>query len=168
MSEGEKAERANDRQVGGNHYRKVERFMRFVNKNGPVCLGRGKCWVHTKMKKGNKSRLSYELFIGPRNGLFVCHHCDNPNCVRPSHLFLGTNNDNRQDSVQKRRHAHGERHGAAKLTDEQIKEIRRRYKRTSYHVSNKNELAREFNIHPEYLGLIVRNTYRNRSTHYVS
>jgi hypothetical protein len=145
----------------------VARFWSQVDFNGKYTWGYGFCWewVNGSDVWNPQPRESYRLNVGPiPDGLFVCHHCDNPKCVRPSHLFLGTNDDNRQDSVRKKRHAHGERHGHAKLTDEQVEEIRRRYKRTSYHNSNARELAEEFGIHQEYLGLLIRNTYRKERT----
>lgn len=54
-------------------------------------------------------RLSWRFQFGViPPGMFVLHHCDNPRCIRPSHLFLGNNSDNMQDAVRKGRHySHG-------------------------------------------------------------
>lgn len=76
------------------------------------------------------SRLAWQLLCGEiPEGLFVLHNCpggDNPACCNPEHLWLGTNTDNMRDKVEKRRHARGETHGAAKLTTEQVRTIRER------------------------------------------
>lgn len=57
------------------------------------------------------------------DGLFVCHRCDNPPCVNPAHLFLGTQEDNVADRDAKNRTARGESQGGAKLTDDTAREI---------------------------------------------
>ena len=70
-------------------------------------------------------RLSYQLKIGAiPDGLFVLHKCDNPSCVRPDHLFLGTLAENCHDRHNKGRTARGSRNGWAKLTEVDIKSIR--------------------------------------------
>lgn len=58
-------------------------------------------------------------------GLSVLHHCDNPPCVRPDHLFLGTIQDNHDDQVAKGRQLSGERHPRARLTKADVDAIRR-------------------------------------------
>ena len=72
-------------------------------------------WTGTRTKRGYGQlgvsgktkwahRVSWEINNGPiPDGLFVCHHCDNPPCVRPSHLFLGTHQDNMRDMAEKGR-----------------------------------------------------------------
>lgn len=71
-------------------------------------------------------RLSYELAYGPiANNLMVRHKCDNPACVNPFHLELGTTQDNTADRFARRRCARGERSGMAKLTQEKVIEMRR-------------------------------------------
>lgn len=70
-------------------------------------------------------RLSYMLHNGPiPPGKQVLHRCDNMPCWNPEHLFSGTNTENRQDSVAKRRHAYGERAGASRLTEAQVVAVR--------------------------------------------
>ena len=129
-----------------------KRFWSKVNKNGPVIRPElGPCWVWTANRlpsgygrfwpnasegKIGAHRFSFLLAFGVDPGdLDVCHRCDNPPCVRPDHLFLGTATDNGADMVAKGRHAaathpesmvRGERQGHAKLTTTQVLEIKER------------------------------------------
>jgi len=70
-------------------------------------------------------RLSWLLFKEPiPDGIDVCHHCDNPKCVNPDHLFLGTAQDNVRDCFNKKRKSHkGEKHPGSKITEKEILEI---------------------------------------------
>lgn len=58
------------------------------------------------------------------HGLQVNHHCDNRKCVNPDHLFIGTQDDNVKDMMEKDRHALGERHTISLLTDDAVRDIR--------------------------------------------
>jgi hypothetical protein len=74
------------------------------------------------------SRMAWILTHGEiPAGLCVLHRCDNPPCVNPDHLFLGTRLDNATDCVIKGRRPRGEQHCCAKLTEAQVKEARARY-----------------------------------------
>jgi hypothetical protein len=114
----------------------------------------GECWEwlaqratngygQMRVKKAGKwsydraHRVSYALNIAPiPDGLCVLHRCDNRGCVRPEHLWLGTYQDNLRDMAAKGRAGYvvhpesinkGSRNGWAVLTEENVREIRRRY-----------------------------------------
>ncbi len=108
---------------------------RFWNKvkRGPRCWpwiaythnGYGKYWNGKEKGLTSAHRVAWELGHGEiPKGKWVLHKCDNPCCVRPSHLFLGTPKDNTQDAVSKGRMTRGEAMHTAKLTEKQVKEIR--------------------------------------------
>lgn len=91
-------------------------------------VDRGTGYGHVQYRGRNvlAHRLAYELACGPiPAGLQVCHACDNRRCCRPDHLWLGTHADNLRDAVAKGRMHRGERHGHARLTAEDIVDIRR-------------------------------------------
>jgi hypothetical protein len=121
----------------------IARFWSHVNKTktcwtweGPratVGLPYGIFWLprRTNIVTQKKAhRVSWVLERGTiPEGLFVLHDCDNPPCIRPSHLFIGTKLDNSRDCIKKgrRNDAFGEDAGRSKLTDDAVKEIRSGY-----------------------------------------
>ena len=76
-------------------------------------------------KQWRTHRLMYKLAFGiDPGGLRVRHLCHNKRCCYPGHLALGTDKENVADSMRIGRHAHGERQGLAKLTANEVREIR--------------------------------------------
>lgn len=111
----------------------VSRFFAKVEKQEGACWN----WFGAKTPKGygqikiprtrrqvQSHRLSWEIHRGeiPKN-LCVLHKCDNPACVNPDHLFLGTKKDNARDMVSKGRHCYGERQGSHKLSEKDVRSI---------------------------------------------
>lgn len=73
-------------------------------------------------------RMAWEIAHGPiPTGLLVCHVCDTPACINPSHLFVGTQGDNINDMFRKGRGVVGERNFNTKLTGDEVRQIRSRY-----------------------------------------
>lgn len=158
----------------------ADRFWRKASISGPLdCWewqgyrdrnGYGRLAVDGRMRLAH--RIAFRLAKSEPGALFVCHHCDNPPCVNPAHLFLGTAADNAADMRAKGRglqtvrgaagpprqptheeRARGERDGNAKLTAAQVSEIRRRYVRG---VTPQRDIAAAFGITIQNVSYIVR------------
>jgi hypothetical protein len=131
------------------------------------------CWIWTGSKRNGYGRLivgsrsdgsrhsetahrySWLVFKGEiPDGHFVCHHCDNPACVNPEHLFIGTQQDNIDDREKKNRNNHffGEHSPTCRLTEKDVVDIRQ---------SNKSsrELARIYGVNKSSVQAI-----KNRET----
>jgi hypothetical protein len=148
------------------------RFWKRVNMQGPAhpVLG-SKCWLWLGRRNkdgygkfrpargaapGLAHRYSWLLHCGEiPDGLCVLYRCDNPGCVRPDHLFTGTQQDNVVDMMAKGRRAisKGGRH--ARLTEEQVLAIRKEYWSIPNKRSNGRDLARKYGISQGYITNIV-------------
>lgn len=129
----------------------------------------GSCWnwtacvnalgygIISRSRKANiASRISWELKHGPiPDGLCILHKCDNPRCVNPNHLFLGTRPENTADMIKKGRakHNRGELSGRAKLTRDQVVEIRHLYASVNF---SQSELGKQFGVSKSTIAAILR------------
>lgn len=139
----------------------LERFMEKVEKHFNGCW----YWTAFRNPKGygmfkvngrhiGAHRISYEIFVGEiPKGLLCLHRCDNPPCVNPKHLFIGTNQDNMDDMKEKGRGHAGDKSWRSKLTWEKVRNIRRGY-RGGVRMA---DLARENNVNPSCIEKIVNN-----------
>jgi len=121
----------------------IERFWNKVDKNGPSLKKEmTNCWLWKGaidksgygimcMKKHFKRqtsahRISWTLINGKIPELKeICHKCDNPRCVRPDHLFVGTHKENMNDRDGKNRNAKGELNGRSKINSNDVIKIRK-------------------------------------------
>ncbi len=142
------------------NFKKPKRFWSKVD----VCEV-GECWEWLASKREGYGRfwipagpnrpgrlweahsVAWILTYGPiPKGLLCCHHCDNPSCCNPYHLFLGTNRDNHIDAAKKGRRAKA-------LTEDEVLEIRRLYKAGE---KTQQDLADEFGVDQSAVSDIVR------------
>lgn len=144
----------------------MTRFERFAKK---YLVSESGCWIWTAGKwrggygqfnwtPGKQSmgahRAAFLLHVGPiPDGLLVCHSCDVPACVNPSHLFLGSCSDNHKDRNEKGRQAKMEQHGRAKLSVKKAEEIRFLYSLGTY---SHRRLGRAYSVAHTQIGRVLR------------
>ena len=140
----------------------IARFWSKVNK-----CGSDKCWEWQACRNNHgyglfriggrvrvpylAHRVAFVITTGDTE-LQVCHHCNNPSCCNPKHLYAGTQKDNMQQCVIDGRAAdnRGEKHGCAKLTKSEVHEIRALYIKGRLLC----EIADEYGIHRVHVSRI--------------
>lgn len=121
-------------------------------------------WQGAKNKKGYGSvsvggvvvlahRLSYRVHFGPLGDNLVCHRCDNPKCVNPAHLFLGTASDNVRDMRRKGREPENP---TRKISAADARSMREKY---AVGTHGATKLAKEYGLAREYVHAILRGDY---------
>jgi hypothetical protein len=127
-----------------------DRFMKFVDKTETCWLWKGFIFstgygeFHLNKKTTTSHRASWLLHKGEiPNGLIICHTCDNPKCVNPAHLFLGTHKDNSQDMSKKGRSCKFLKNASGKIDENQSNLIYDLYKNGE----TQRKIAKDFGIH---------------------
>lgn len=136
------------------------RFLKLVEKTARCWLWRGgksseNGYGRVQIKGGREltHRLSYAIYKGDLvEGVFVCHTCDNRLCVNPDHLFLGSHLENVADCIIKGRNTRGDKHGARKLSEDAVREMRRLYALGNY---TQQQLAVRYGIDRPYATKII-------------
>ena len=164
--------RIKSRKLCGMHYQRwyktrsyelptsVDRFLSKVDKSADCWEWRGALSgggygnVTVDKKQISAHRMSYLIHNGPiPEGQFVCHTCDNPACVNPKHLFLGSPLTNMRDKIKKNRHvaSKGQDNGCSVLIDEDVRRIREAH----LFGANQKDLAQVYGVRPNTISRIV-------------
>lgn len=131
------------------------RFESKIDKSGECHLWLAATWSKgygqfTLNGKNHRAhRVSYQNYNDNVGDMQVLHKCDNPRCVNPEHLFLGTNSDNRKDSYDKGRGNFGSKNGMSSLTSEQVSEIK-------FATGTYKDIAFRYLVSPQTVGRIKR------------
>ena len=131
---------------------------------GPKFIGYGKLWFNGVQSSAHRVALEVEGVDIP-SGMLVCHHCDDKGCVNPDHLFIGTHKDNTADMFKKGRNKGwslgGEHCPKAKLTEDNVREIRRIHIRRDKEYGA-NALAKRFGVGQRtILSVVARETWQS-------
>lgn len=135
--------------------------IEFLTDSSRVTKNSTECWNwngatlggYPRIGGGLVHRLIYVLFYEePIGDLYVCHKCDNPICINPSHLFVGDHQDNVDDQVSKKRQCYGEYNGRAILTEDKVRRIKALYRTKKY---TQTELGKMFGAGQNTISKIV-------------
>ena len=132
------------------------------------------CWVCISHKLGSHGypqiqrkgkqwcvhRYIWQTYVSSiPEGMYILHTCDNPLCINPDHLYVGTQQDNVWDRGRRGRTANGERNGNAKLTFKDVCAIRSRTAGGETQV----QIAKDYPVEQQTISYIVRRQYWSRN-----